>query len=429
MMAGGKPIRNYWLALSSVCCVVIIVFYIPQFFISYFQKPYEASNNTDAFKLGLENISQDFLRALTRRHDLSYAVALVTNHTGKDQMGNRNIDILMEKGLHIKKIFVPFNDGYCDITSQKCIDHATRIPIINLQGKRIKNEDLKGIDVIFFDLQDVGIRFSGSLGPLINILEVAGQVDKTVVVLDRPNLLGAAMEGAFGAVDIQQPLVASAVPIRYGMTIGELAHFCNKNVLKKSAHLYVVPMDNYNRLLYPYKTVTGSLSPNIHSIESCHGYSFLGLLGEVSPFDIGIGTDNAFQCILLPEHICFTKKQWFKLKNELKGLGIDSTFYKYYSQRKKETCSGLRVCICDISNFSLFKALVSTLEFFKHEGVELKFSENFSSIPGMNRVKELVAGNINRKDFQAKLKSELNHFFVIASGSFMYKPYPKIMSI
>ena len=429
MVAGGQPIRNYWLALSSVCCVLMVVFYIPQFFISYFQRPYEACNSTDAFKLGLENVSQEFLRALTPRHDMSYVVALVTNHTGKDQLGNRNVDILREKGLHIKKIFVPFDDGYCGSTSTRCIDHVTHIPIINLQGRRIKKEDIKDVDVIFFDLQDVGIRFSGSLGPLVNVMEVAGQLNKTLVVLDRPNLLGAAMEGAFGPVDIEQSLIASAVPIRYGMTIGELAHYCNKNVLKKTANLYVVPMDNYNRLLFPYKTVIGSLSPNIRSIESCHGYSFLGLLGEVSPFDIGIGTDNAFQCILLPERVCFTKKQWFKLKNELKDLGIDSTFYKYYSQRKKETCSGLRVCICDISNFSLFKALVTTLEFFKHEGVELKFSEHFSAIPGMNRVKDLIAGNINRKEFQAKLKSELDHFFVMASGSFMYKPYPKVVSV
>jgi uncharacterized protein YbbC (DUF1343 family) len=405
-----------------------VVFYIPQFFISYFQKPYEIRNSTDAFKLGLENITQDFLCALTSRHDLSFTVALVTNHTGKDQVGNRNIDILLDRGLHIKKIFVPFGDARSEMTSQKRIDHVTRIPIINLQGRRINNEDLKGIEVIFFDIQDVGIRFSGSLGPLVNVMEVAGRTGKPVVVLDRPNLLGAAIEGAFGMTDIQQSLITSSVPIRYGMTIGELAQYCNKNLLKKVANLYVVPMDNYNRHLYPYKTVVGSLSPNIHSIESCHGYSFLGLLGEVAPFDIGIGTDRAFQCILLPERICFTKKQWFKLKDQLKELGIDSTFYKYYSRRKKETCSGLRVSILDISNFSLFKALVTTLDFFKHEGVELKFSENFSTIPGMNLVKGLVAGNINRKEFQAKLKSELDHFFVVASGSFMYKPYPKVVS-
>ena len=112
----------------------------------------------------------------------------------------------------------------------------------------------------------------------------------------------------FRATDIQQSLLSVSVPIRYGMTIGELAQYCNKYLLKKSATLFVVPMDHYNRHLYPYKAPIGKLSPNINSIESCHGYSFLGLLGEVAPFDIGIGTDKAFQCILLASPYSIFKK-------------------------------------------------------------------------------------------------------------------------
>ena len=103
--------------------------------------------------------------------------------------------------------------------------------------------------------------------------------------------------------------------------------------------------------------------------------------------------------------------------------------YRYYSQRKKEFCSGLRVCIRDIGNFSLFKALVATLEFFQKEGVALKFSDQFSHIPGMYKVKELVQGTIKRKDFEAELKYELEQFFVMASSSFIYKPYPKVVLV
>lgn len=432
MAIGIQPLRNYWVALLSVCCMVVFVFVLPQLFISYCQRSSECCDSRESFKLGLENISEEFLRALTSRGDFSYTVALVTNHTGKDQVGNRNVDILLAKGLNIKKIFVPvngLNTGGRGSESQKSIDPVTRLPIFNLQGKQIKIEDFKGIDVIFFDLQDVGIRYCGSLGTLMNVMEVAGRTGKTVVVLDRPNLLGDAIEGAFGSSDIQQSLLSVSVPIRYGMTIGELAQYCNKYLIKKAATLFVVPMDHYNRHLYPYKAPVGRLSPNINSIESCHGYSFLGLLGEVAPFDIGIGTDKAFQCILLPQHIAFSKKQWFKLKEQLKDLGIDSGFYRYHSNRKKEFCSGLRVCIRDIGNFSLFKALVTTLEFFQKEGIALKFSDQFSKIPGMYKVKELVQGTIKRADFEAELKYELEQFFVMASSSFIYKPYPKVVLV
>ena len=427
-----KPMHSYWLALLSVCCLIVFVFVLPQFFISYFQRSSESVDSFDTFKLGLENISQDFLRALTQRNNFSYTVALVTNHTGHDQVGNRNVDILIQKGLNIKKIFVPYDDldaGSHKSTGQKHIDSVTRIPIFNLLGRQINVEDFKKIDVIFFDLQDVGIRYSGSLGILLNVMEVAGRLGKTVVVLDRPNLLGDAIEGAFEPTNLQQSLLSVSVPIRYGMTIGELAQYCNKYLLKTAAKLFVVPMDHYNRHLYPYKAPTGKLSPNIHSIESCHGYSFLGLLGEVAPFDIGIGTDKAFQCILLPHHIAFSKKQWFNLKEQLKVLGIDSGFYRYYSYRKKEFCRGLRVCIRDIGTFSLFKALVATLEFFQNEGVALKFSDQFSKIPGMYKVKELVKGTRRREDFEAELKYELEQFFVMASSSFIYKPYPKVVLV
>lgn len=432
MAVGLKPMRNYWLALLSVGCVIIFVFVLPQLFISYFQQPNKSCTIPEKFKLGLENISEEFLRAISPHGNLSYTIALVTNQTGKDQAGNRNIDLLLEKGLNIKKILVPFqvtNHAIHTLKNQKIVDPTTRIPLINLQGKQITAQDLKGIDVIFFDLQDIGIRYCGSFGTLMNVMEVCGLLHKTVVVLDRPNLLGDAIEGALGTTDLHQSLFSASIPIRYGMTIGELAQYSNKYLLKQTVKLFVVPMDHYNRHLYPYKATIGQLSPNINSIESCHGYSFLGLLGEVAPFDIGIGTDKAFQCILLPQHIAFSKKQWFKLKEQLKDLGIDSGSYQYYSRRKKEFCSGLRLCIHDIGNFSLFKALVSTLEFFKREGITLTFSDKFCHIPGMYKIKELIEGTINRKDFDADLKYELEQFFVMASSSFMYKPYPKIVVI
>ena len=70
---------------------------------------------------------------------------------------------------------------------------------------------------------------------------------------------------------------------------------------------------------------------------------------------------------------------------------------------------------------------MSTFEFFKHEGVELRFSDNFCATSGMNKMKELIAGKIKRKEFQSKLKSEFDHFFVMASGSFMINHIPSYL--
>ena len=428
MALGHQPIHRYGVALVSVLCMVAFIFLLPQLCIRYSKNSHSDSNH-DHFKLGLENITHDFLCSLTPLKNLSYAAALVTNLTGQDQAGNFNIEVLMKKGLKIKKIFVPGNELHEIGYRGKITNLVAHIPIIDFHKKPLTINDLKGIDVVFFDLQDVGIGYCSSLGTLVQVMEIVGRSNKTIVVLDRPNLLGDAIEGVFGAHDIHESLHVGAIPLRYGMTIGELAYYCNKYVLKKPAQLYVVPMDHYNRHIHSYYSCAGKLSADINSIESCHGYSFLGLLGEVSPFDIGIGTDKAFECILLPEHLKFSQRQWFKLKKHLMDLGIDSTSYRYYNKRKKEFCCGLRVCIRDISSFSLLRALVETLEFFKKEGVALSFSKKFCGIPGMLKIKELIDGAIKREDFEAQCKYELEHFFVMASSSFMYKPYPKVVVI
>lgn len=416
------------------CLLLIMIFSLPKIVIKFvgsarFCDTLEHEN----FKLGLENISDDFLYTLTPKSNLSYCVALVTNHTGKDQIGHRNIDILLQRGLKIKKIFAPQHgfDGNIntDSVANNQLDPVTRIPIINLHGRHLTEMDVRGIDVIFFDLQDIGIRYYSYVNTLVNVMEVAASSNKSVVVLDRPNLLGDGIEGAFEYGNMHNSLLSMSVPIRYGLTIGELAQYCNKFVISKAAKLFVVPMNNYNRHLCTYTSFTGKLSPNINSRESCYGYSFLGLIGEVYPFDIGIGTDKAFQCILLPEHIAFSKQQWFKLRDQLKSLGIDSTYYRYFSHRKKEFCTGLRVNILDISNFSLFKALVTTLDFFKHEGINLKFSDQFCKIPGMNKVKQLVEGTIKKEEFDAEIRQALDHYFTMAKSSFIYKPHPKVILV
>lgn len=414
--------------------LLAMIFVLPKIVIK-FMGTSRSCENTDSerFKLGLENISDDFLAMLSPSGSLSYDVALVTNHTGKDQIGHRNIDILLQRGLTIKKIFAPQHgfDGDISINAvaNDRLDPVTRIPIVNLHGRQLTDTDIRGVHVIFFDLQDIGIRYYSYVNTLVNVMEVAARCDKSVVVLDRPNLLGDAIEGAFGVPEAHNSLLSMNVPIRYGLTIGELAQYCNKYVIKKAAKLFVVPMDNYNRHMYPYKSPIGKLSPNISSRESCYGYSFLGLIGEVHPFDIGIGTDKAFQCILLPEHVAFSKRQWFKLRDLLQEIGIDSKYYRYFSHRKKEFCSGLRVNILDISNFSLFKALVVTLDFFKSQGIELKFSDHFCKIPGMYKIKQLVEGTIKKEDFDAEIKQALDQYFMMAASSFIYKPYPKVIAV
>ena len=111
------------------------------------------------------------------------------------------------------------------------------------------------------------------------------------------------------------------VPMRSGMTIGELARYFNTEVLTKAANLFVVPMHKYDRALFAEAgaRMCGALMTNI---DTYHGSSFLQALSSVAPFDVGIGTDMAYHCLALPESLHIAKQKWFELRSYFKRTGI-----------------------------------------------------------------------------------------------------------
>ena len=435
MFRGVKCLIEYIQSVARIFCVFMIALFLPRVFLRYVDHQHRVG--AVSFKLGLENVSQKFLRSLTAKNDLSYSVALITNQTGKDQYGRRNIDLLLNHGVKIKKIFTPHHGLHGDKAAGKeavtgC-DSATNIPIICMygnKGSRLLNaQNLRDIDVLMFDVQDSGMRHYGYITALVEVMQIAARQKKTVVVLDRPNLLGNTMEGSLIVPKTNARVPHPPIPIRHGMTVGELARYFNQHVLHKQVNLRIVPMENYMRYAQAYRPLISRLSPNIASISSCYGYSFLGLLGEVAPFDIGVGTDKAFQCILLPDSVNIPKQKWYECKIILKNLGIESSFYRYFSKRKKTNCSGLRLHIKDINNFSSFNTLLAMLDFFKNSGVSMKFSHYFDKAIGTTKVRELIQGTIERKEFEDTVNTQLRAFFDKARDSFIYNPLPKVVTV
>lgn len=439
MFRGVRRIICYGVSIARICCLFFIALFLPKLFITHIHSTSRAVSyqKPSSFRLGLENLSDSFLKKLTSRYGKNFKVGLVTNQSGRDQSGRRTIDILLAKGLHVSSIFAPEHgvDGKTvalrDVEDGKDVKSNIRVISLYRNGntKKFDKSLLQDLDVLFFDIQDSGMRHYTYITTLFEMLESAALNDKTVVVLDRPNLLGPYMEGALVASSLQSAISYAAIPVRYGMTIGELALYFNKELLKKSAKLHVVPMKNYNRYSFGANGLLAHLSPNITSMNSCYGYSFLGLLGEVRPFDIGIGTSRAFQCILLPETIKFSKKKWHKLHVMLEKRGVDNSFYRYYSARKKKYCSGLRLHITDINTFSSFSTLLMVLDFFKKQKVKLTFSKNFDRAMGTYKVREFFEGNLPKALLTDHVNKGLRAFFERASQSscFLYYPFPKIV--
>lgn len=426
--------KMYAASLMRVCLVVCAALVLPRFFFQdVSNRSYSALSYYDSgFKLGVENLCPEFLQSLHVQGRINgYRAGLVTNHTGIDQQGKRTVEILLSHGLKLKKIYVPEDDfaAFKRNANWEPIDDQTRIPISILAHidslKKAKEYSFHDIDVLFLDLQEPGINPNTYLVTLMKVLQSAAQQNKTVVVLDRPNVLGSNIEGiVYDTVQSNHEQIP--LPMRYGMTVGELARYFNTSVLAKSAQLFVVPMKHYDRGLFADSgaRVCGALMTNI---DTYYGSSFLHVLHSVAPFDIGLGTDLAYQCLALPDSLHFPKQKWFELRTILKEQGLETSWFGYMNHKKRVHYSGLRMLVRDIDHFSPFNTVVTIIHFFQDAGIKLSYGPEFDRMFGGKKMREFLEGRFSRQELEYDVNKGLKNFFNKAQHAFMYKPIPKIL--
>lgn len=213
------------------------------------------------------------------------------------------VDTLLASGVLVKKVFCPEHGFRGLVDAGKKVktykDDKTNLPIISLYGKNKKPSvaDLSGIDVVVFDIQDVGVRFYTYLSTLHYIMEACAENNKQVIVLDRPNPNGYYIDGPVMEDTYKSFLGLHPVPIVYGMTIGEYAQMINGEGWLKAGvkcNLKVVKLLNYNHTDFyelPIKP-----SPNLPNMASVYLYPSLGLF-EGTVVSVGRGTDLPFQVI------------------------------------------------------------------------------------------------------------------------------------
>lgn len=234
-------------------------------------------------------------------------IGLVTNQTGRNLSGRSTIDILFDaKNVKLTALFSPEHGIRGELDTEKIDDskdEKTGLPIFSLYGetRRPKPEQLIGLDAIVYDIQDVGTRFYTYTATLRNVLEEAAKAKIPVFVLDRPNPLnGVQIEGPLADGDKLSFIAAHTIPVRYGMTIGELAQMMNTE-RSIGADLRIVKMEGWSRPMW--FDVTGQIwinpSPNMRSLTEATLYPGIGLL-ETTNLSVGRGTDTPFEVVGAP---------------------------------------------------------------------------------------------------------------------------------
>jgi uncharacterized protein YbbC (DUF1343 family) len=233
-------------------------------------------------------------------------VGLITNHTGLAADGTTTIDLLHKsKVCELVALFSPEHGirGIMDAEVSSSVDASTGLPIYSLYGdtKRPTAEMLKRIDVLVFDIQDIGARFYTYITTMAYCMEAAAKADIPIYVLDRPNPLGGTrVEGPMLDAGRMSFVGYIPLPVRHGMTVGELARYFNaeKGV---GANLQVVEMKGWLRPYYFWDT--GQLwvnpSPNMRNMMEAILYPGVCLL-EKTNVSVGRGTDRPFEVVGAP---------------------------------------------------------------------------------------------------------------------------------
>ena len=249
---------------------------------------------------GLDVLEQENFAPLKAKR-----IGLITNHTGLDRQGKRNVDVMLAAGVQLTTLFSPEHgltgkEDRQDVADTK--DSATGLPVWSLHynGRyRMTAEMLRNIDALVYDIQDAGARFYTYSCTMLYALEEAAKAHRPFYVLDRPNpVTGVRVEGPLLDDDLHSFVGCYPMPIRHGMTFGELATMANAE-RKLNADLHVIKMKNWSRGDWFDSTGLAWIdpSPNMRSLNAATLYEGVAMLEASKNYSVGRGTDSPFEQI------------------------------------------------------------------------------------------------------------------------------------
>ncbi len=367
-------------------------------------------------------------------------IGIVTNHTALNAKGEHIVDVLVRiPELKITVLFAPEHGIRGDRTAGDFIptyyDSLTHIPVYSLyqEYKKPTPQMLDSVDVLIYDIQDVGVRFYTYISTMAMAMEAAAEKGIPFIVLDRPNpITGEIIEGP-----VRQPEYISFVglfpiPIRYGMTIGELALMINgegwlANHIK--ADLTVIPMKNWQRLQWFDQTSLPwvKTSPNIPTLAAATVYPGTCLLEGVNISE-GRGTPAPFSTIGAP---------WLstgKIKKEIASdlaFGVEIKLIEFtpvsipnvapHPEYEGTLCSGLCFTVTDRNVFRAVSMAVYFLSAVqKYHPEQLQFNSYFDQLVGNNTVKQKILDGVPAKEIIAGWDRELNEFKALRKKYLLY---------
>lgn len=345
-------------------------------------------------------------------------VAVLVNQTSEVN-GKLLPDLLLENKVKLVKIFSPEHgfrgnaDAGAHVKNDK--DPQTGLPVISLYGnnKKPTAEQLSNVDVVIYDLQDVGARFYTYISSLEYLMEACTEQKKQLIILDRPNPLGNIVDGPVLKKENRSFVGMQAVPVVYGMTAGEYAQMLKGEKWVKAAglDLKVIPCDNYNhQTLYRLPVAP---SPNLKNMAAIYLYPSLCFF-EGTVVSLGRGTDKPFQQYGHPQ---------------LKGFSYSFTPASVTGATnpplKDKKCYGELVASDANTAYRMtenklqLKWLIKAYQAFPDKNAF--FNNFFVKLAGTNTLQEQIKKGMSEEQIRASWQPELEQFKTIRSKYLLYK--------
>ena len=359
-------------------------------------------------------------------------VGLITNVAGVSRKAEPDYAVMLRSGVRLKFIMAPEHGFSADIEAGKSIGgsvvHDT-LPVFSLYGTSKKPDirQLKSIDILLFDLQDIGARCYTYISTMNSAMQACEEAGIPFMVLDRPNpviplspsgfMLAPGYESFVGAVDI---------PFIHSMTVGEIASLLKERKYKR-LDLRVISMSGYNRRLFADE-YTGfrfiSPSPNIRSVETAIVYPATVFL-EATTVSEGRGTDAPFEQLGAP---FINGRELAALLSQYKVPGVlfnAVVFQPASSKFKGERCEGVKLSITDRKKFIPFKtgaAILLALQHLYPEKTALQ-KENifFDRLAGTPLFREMICKQVPLDDIMEESRRQIEQFSRTAPVKLLYQ--------
>lgn len=369
-------------------------------------------------------------------------VGLITNPTGVNHQLESTVDIFFKSPeVNLVALYGPEHGVRGDYSAGDHVDFfkdpITGLPVFSLYGKTRKPtpEMLKGIDVLVYDIQDIGSRSYTYISTLGLAMEAAAENNIQLMVLDRPNpLAGLKMEGMITEPEFISFVSQFQIPYVHGLTVGELALFLNGEGLlanKKKCELKVIAMQGWKRKMNFEATELPWVpsSPHIPHAHTAYYYPISGILGELYVFNIGVGYTLPFQLFAA---------EWIdadSLAANLNSLNLPGYIFRpvhfkpYYSVSKRDMVHGVQVHITDYDKTSLslvqFYVMQECHQLWPDKNV-FEMCDNsrlgmFDKVCGSDKIRKAFTKSWKVKDIEDLWYKDIKNFKEKASKYFLYK--------